>query len=396
MDSFQQGVEKGLQQRIQRSVTRTRAAYALGVLVVVYFFLTVVFGSRGGESEWFDMSDGRGTRGFGITRGGTGIDGFHKDKRVGGLPPSARRVYEDKDPLVYDDYDVDEFVLEEPHEVFNKERNKIVIVLGANIEGGVNRWKAPNEWSIERSSIVNKKKYAALHGYDLVIKDYTKSKRYSDDHREGWQKFDMIKSVMDEYANGDWFWYLDLRTFIMEPQLSVEEVVFDQLDELISRNLIYFNPSKLDLEVPFVHADEPINMILAQDCGGFNLHSFLVKKTSWTMTLFDLLFDPVVYLQQHTSWLNGEKNALEYYYNTFGWVRSRVAFVPTKLISALPKGACPDFKKDDAFFYNETTRDFVVDMVGCEFHRNCWDEMEYFKQLSTDLNKSWFKKLFRV
>jgi mannan polymerase II complex MNN10 subunit len=370
-------------------LTSRRALYAAVALTALYVLSSIVLA---GEEYSIDLNDGPGTKGFGITRGGTGLTGFQKNKRIGGLPPSARRAYEDKDSLVYDDYSVDSFS-EEDSEVFSREKNRIVIILGANLEGGVNKWKGPNEWSIERSSIWNKKTYASLHGYDLVIKDYTKAKKYSNDHREGWQKFDILKEVMDEYNNGDWFWYLDLHTLIMEPQLRIEDLIFANLNDTVTRDLLYFNPNSLQLDIPFTNYDEPINMILSQDCGGFNLHSFLIKKTSWSLTLIDTLFDPIVYLKKHTTWRNDEKNALEHYYDNFGWVRSRMGFIPTKLISSLPKGACPDYKNDQRFFYNETTRDFVVDMVGCDFNRNCWDEMEHFKQLSIDLHKNWFKKL---
>lgn len=355
--------------------------YIAGAFLVLYTFISLQKGDGN-----LDLNDGAGTSGFGITKGGTGINGFQKDKRTGGLPPAARRGYVDKDPFIFDDYSVDSFA-QEQHEVFDKDKNKIVIILGANLEGGVNKWKGPQEWSIERSSVLNKKKYAARHGYDLVIKDYTKAKKYSNSHREGWQKFDIIKGVMDEYDNGDWFWYLDLYTLIMEPQFKLEKLL-ENLNDTMTRSLMQFNPGSLDLDIPFVDNSEPVNMLLSQDCGGFNLHSFMVKKTQWSMTLFDTLFDPIVFLDKHSQWKNDEQNALEHYYNVLGWVRSRVAFLPSKTISALPKGACPD-SKDQRFFYNETTRDFVVDMVGCEFHRDCWDEMEYFKKLSADLHKSW-------
>lgn len=339
----------------------------------------------------FDLSDGPGTSGFGITKGGTGILGYQKDHRIGGLPPSARKPFENKDSLIYDDFDVDEY---KDTETFNKDKSKIVIILGANIEGGVNKWKGPNEWSIERSSILNKKYYARKHGYDLVIKDYTKVKKYSNEFREGWQRMDLIKEVFDEYSSGDWFWYIDLYTLVMEPQISLEKLIFEKINETITRDLNYFNPNELEIDIPFTNYDEPLNLILTQDCGGFNLQSFLIKKTQWSIALLDILFDPVVYLQNIANWKNGEKNALEYYYNNFGWIRSKIGFLPTRTISSLPKGACPDFEGDERFFYNESSRDFLVNMMGCEYNRNCWDEMEFFKQLSKDLHKKWFQKWF--
>jgi len=360
-------------------------------IISLYLLKTIIIDED--SSYLFDLSDGPGTKGYGITKGGTGNSGYQKDHRTGGLPPSARKIYHDKDNLQYEDYEIDFY---QETETFSKDKNKnkIIIILGANIEGGVNKWKGPNEWSIERSSILNKKHYAKKHGYDLVIKDYTKSKKYSKEFREGWQKFDMIKEVMDEYKPGDWFWYIDLYSLIMEPQISLENLIFDKINETITRDLNYFNPNELELDIPYINYNEPINLILTQDCGGFNLQSFLIKKTQWSLTLLDVLFDPVFYLQNIDYWKNGEKNALEYYFNEFGWIRSKIGFLPTKTISALPKGACPDFEGDERFFYNESSRDFLVNMMGCEYNRNCWDEMEFFKQLSKKLHQKWYQGWF--
>ncbi|KAH3664400.1 hypothetical protein WICMUC_005785 [Wickerhamomyces mucosus] len=383
-------IYKELVQPIKHQIKRHKFFSTVLAILFVYFILDsrVLFNSRKNFQYLYDLNDGRGTKGFGITKGGTGNLGYSKDHRVGGLPKIASL----DDKSNYGDFEIDLFD-QEQYESFNKDTNKIVIILGANLEGGVNKWKGPNEWSIERSSIVNKKYYANLHGYDLVIKDYTKAKKYSDEYREGWQKLDIIKEVFDEYSNGDWFWYIDLYTLIMEPQITLEELILNHINETIQRDISYFNPKDLDIEVPFTDYKEPINLILSQDCGGFNLQSFFIKKTKWSIALLDLLFDPVLYFKTHSAWKNGEKNALEYYYNKFGWVRSRIGFVPTRLISSLPKGACPDFEFDAALFYNETSRDFLVNMMGCEYNRNCWDEMEFFKKLSDNLHKSFLTKI---
>ncbi|CCH44850.1 putative alpha-1,6-mannosyltransferase MNN10 [Wickerhamomyces ciferrii] len=373
-------------QKIKKLVLKNPIISTLITIITIFLCKTYLFTED--SSYLFDLSDGPGTKGWGVTRGGTGNPGFHKDHRQGGLPPTARDQYQDKDGLIYQDYEIESGL---SGKTFDKKK-KIVIVLGANIEGGVNKWKGANEWSIERSSILNKKHYAQKHGYDLIIKDYTKAKKYSNEFREGWQKFDIIKQTFDQFSENDlWFWYIDLYTLIMEPEISLEKLIFNKIDEIVYRDLQYFNPNSLDLDIPYINYEEPLNLILTQDCGGFNLQSFLIKKTDWSITLLDLLFDPVFYLQNVEIWKNGERNALEYYYNKFGWIRSRVGFLPTKTISALPQGACPNNALDEQFFYNESSRDFLVNMMGCEYNRNCWDEMEFFKKLSKVLHKKWYQ-----
>lgn len=371
-------------------VIRNKIASVILCTLVLYFTLFY----SDGEKPVYDLSDGRSAKGYGIIKGGTGNLCYDKDHRIGGLPKITRF----EDSSIYEEFQREEatqFVEFDDTTAFDKEKNKIVIILGANIEGGVNRWKGPNEWSIERHSIANKKLYSQLHGYDLVVKDYTKYKKYSNEFREGWQKFDIIKEVMDEYNYGDWFWYVDLYTLIMEPEYSLEDLILQKMQQkLASRTVEYFNPNSLEVDVPLVDYSEPLDLLVAQDCNGFNLNSFLMRKTQWTMTLLDLLFDPVVYSVQHPKWTSGEKDALEYYFNKFAWIRSRVGFMPTRLMTSLAPGSCPDYEFDTSFFYNETSRDFLVNMMGCQNGRNCWEEMEQFKKISTDLRKSWYQRLF--
>lgn len=373
-----------IKHKIRRN--RKQIVYSILIICIFYFILKILFKEDIINYHLDPFYDGITSKGYGIIKGGTGFSGFQENHRVSGAPPSTRN----KDINTFDYID---FQFENT-ETYSS-NNKIIIVLGANLEGGVNKWKGPNEWSIERSSILNKKQYAVKHNYQLVIKDFTKSKKYSNENREGWQKFDIIKEVMNEVDNGDWIWYLDLYSLIMEQQIKLEDLIFNQLDKITTRDLSYFNPNGIDLDLPFLEKnDQPINLIISQDCGGFNLDSFLIKKTNWSNYLLDILFDPIIYLKNFSRWKNGEKNALEYYYSKYASIRSRIAFMPTRLISSLPKGACPDYPNDERFFYNETSRDFLVNMNGCQFYRNCWEEMEYFKNLKTKLHRSWFNRWF--
>ena len=97
-----------------------------------------------------------------------------------------------------------------PH--FNWSSGKYVIILAANEGGGVMQWKGAKEWSVERSSIANKKAYAERHGYHLAIKDVSAKKRYAHEWRESWEKVNIIKQTMRQFPNAEWFWWLDLHT----------------------------------------------------------------------------------------------------------------------------------------------------------------------------------------
>ncbi|KAH3679112.1 hypothetical protein WICPIJ_008720 [Wickerhamomyces pijperi] len=381
---------------VKRTVQQNKTTTVIICTLFLYF---VLFYGGSEERIVYDLSDGKSSKGYGIIKGGTGNLCYDKDRRVGGLPKVTRF----DDPSIYDEFERDtntEGMLPgtdfDDVEAFDKDRNKIVIIVGANLEGGVGKWKGPDDWALEKTSLVNKKLYAAQHGYDLVVKDFTKLKKYSNEFREGWQKFDLIKEVMDEYNYGDWFWYVDLNTLIMEPEYTLEDLVFQNMQQrLASRTVEYFNPNELTLDLPLIDYTEPLNLLLAQDCDGFNLNSFLIRKSHWSINLIDLLFDPVVYSVEHPKWTRGESNALEYYYNKFPSIRSRLGFLPTRLLASLGPGACSDYEFDSSFmFYNETSRDFLVNLKDCDAGRNCWEEMQQFSRISRDLHKSWYQRIF--
>lgn len=204
------------------------------------------------------------------------------------------------------------------------------------------------------------------------------------------------------FANLCRFWWLDLNTFIMEPGISLQQHLFDRLDKHTYRDINIYNPlsikhplndSYLDDETRSAVGDgkaASINMVIPQDCGGFNLGSFFVKRSIWTDRLLDIWWDPVGYEQKHMEWEHKEQDALEYMYRNQPWVRPHVAFVPQRRINSFPMGACggDDGISNPKIHYSEKDRDFLVNMAGCEWGRDCWGEMYGFRQLSNRLNRS--------
>lgn len=273
--------------------------------------------------------------------------------------------------------------------LFRSKDPKVVIILAANEGGGVLKWKLPQEWLVERSLIANKKQYAKRHGYGLTIKDMTIKKRYSHEWRELWEKVDIMKQTMRQYPNTEWFWWLDLHTYIMENQLSLESHFLNDLENLTYRTLETFNPLNLPVDTPYTDFNSPIDMIITQDCGGFNLGSFLMRRLDWSEMLLDIWWDPAMYEQMHMKWEHKEQDALETLYLTQPWIRERVGFLPLRKINAFPPGACSEQADDPQFFFKNN--DFVVNMAGCEYGRDCWKEMEHYKALLKKLHKSWWK-----
>jgi len=235
---------------------------------------------------------------------------------------------------------------------------------------------------------------------------------------------------------------MDLNTFIMEPTYSLQAHIFDHIEANTYRDLNIYNPLHIqhppngtsgDPNAPrFANYLDPetlsavgdgdpasINLIVPQDCGGFNLGSFFVRRSAWTDRLLDIWWDPVFYEQRHMEWEHKEQDALEYIYTNQPWIRPHVAFIPQRMVNAfpngacgddrgLPEGGCPSWRSASALVgegvdlkecgvqgihYQEKERDFVVNMAGCEWGRDCWGEMYNFRQLSNKLNRGRWERV---
>ncbi|TVY81405.1 putative alpha-1,6-mannosyltransferase MNN10 [Lachnellula suecica] len=269
-----------------------------------------------------------------------------------------------------------------------------------NQGGGVMEWKGAREWAIERDSVRNKRKYANRWGYELEIVDMSTKKRYAHEWRESWEKVDTIRNCLRKYPDAEWFWWMDLNTFVMEPSYSLQSHIFNNLAANTYRDINEYNP--LNITHPFAspHLDEDarspngdgkassINLIIPQDCSGFNLGSFFIKRSAWTDRLLDVWWDPVGYEQKHMEWEHKEQDAMEFLYINQPWIRPHTAFIPQRKINSFPPGACSENGEDTRIHYNEKDRDFVVNMAGCEWGRDCWGEMYNYRELSNFLNRN--------
>ncbi|KAL4927083.1 putative alpha-1,6-mannosyltransferase subunit [Aspergillus undulatus] len=281
---------------------------------------------------------------------------------------------------------------------------KFVIIVESNVEGGVMEWKGAREWAIERNSITNKKEYARRWGYELETANMLAKKRYSHEWRQGWEKVDILREAMRKYPNAEWFWWLDLNTYIMEHSYSLQGHLFNRLDEIVYRNINEYNPlnithpptepylDKLTRSAEGDNKPSSIHFLLSQDCGGFNLGSFFVHRSIWSEWLLDIWWDPLMYEQRHMQWEHKEQDALEYLYTNQPWIRSSVAFLPQRYINSFPPGACGD-TLDPAVHYTEDARDFVVNMAGCDYGRDCWNEMYQYREYSKWLNRTAWERI---
>lgn len=212
----------------------------------------------------------------------------------------------------------------------------------------------------------------------------------------------MLQPLFDMIANVARFWWLDLNTYIMELSYPLQEHLFHDLDQKAYRDINEWNPLNISHPLTDPYLDEEalspigdgkansINLLLSQDCSGFNLGSFLVRRSAWTERLLDIWWDPVLYEQKHMQWAHKEQDALEQMYESHPWVRQHTGFLPQRMINAFPPAACGDDTKQNntRFHYNEHHHDFLVNMAGCEFGRDCWGEMFHYREFGYWLNRN--------
>jgi mannan polymerase II complex MNN10 subunit len=189
----------------------------------------------------------------------------------------------------------------------------------------------------------------------------------------------------------------------MEPSYSLQSHILNDIEGNTYRDINLHNPLNITHPPPIPYLDpislsptgdnktSSINIIIPQDCAGFNLGSFLIRRSAWTDRLLDIWWDPVLYEQKHMEWEHKEQDSLEHLYTTQPWIRSHVAFIPQRRLNSFPPGACGD-GSDPNVHYQERDRDFVVNMAGCEWGRDCWSEMYHYRQLSNWLNRTWWEK----
>ena len=114
----------------------------------------------------------------------------------------------------------------------------------------------------------------------------------------------------------------------MEPSVSLQSHIFNKLAKVTYRDINVYNPLNVthppsttkypyltELEKSPIGDGHPssINLIIPQDCGGFNLGSFFVRRSEWSERLLDIWWDPVSYEQLHMDWEHKEQDALVYF-----------------------------------------------------------------------------------
>jgi len=83
----------------------------------------------------------------------------------------------------------------------------------------------------------------------------------------------------------------------MEPSRSLDSQIFSRLDKIAVRDIsATHNPLNIS-HIAHVDTSRPMDILISQDCGGFNLGSFLIRRSQFTRRVLDMWWDPIFYEQ---------------------------------------------------------------------------------------------------
>lgn len=103
-----------------------------------------------------------------------------------------------------------------------------------------------------------------------------------------------MRHALTQYPDATYFWYVDVDTFIMNPQLSIEKDVMDAAK--LEASMLVDHPVVPPDSIikTFTHlSGEDIDFVLTQDKGGLATSSFVLRNSEWTRFLLETWFDPI-------------------------------------------------------------------------------------------------------
>ncbi|KAF3765844.1 family 34 glycosyltransferase [Cryphonectria parasitica EP155] len=186
----------------------------------------------------------------------------------------------------------------------------------------------------------NRKLYAERHGrispssgyitFFPQVGDYDLKKSPS-----SWTKIVAMRHAMTKFPDASYLWYVDVDTFIMNPQISVDRDVMA--------------PAKLEATMIVDHPVVPpdsiihtfshlgggdVDLVLTQDKEGLVTSSFVLRNSEWSRYLLETWFDPIY---RSYNFQKAETHALEHIVQWHPTILSRLALVPQRTINSYSK-----------------------------------------------------------
>ncbi|KAJ4414290.1 putative alpha-1,6-mannosyltransferase mnn11 [Gnomoniopsis sp. IMI 355080] len=179
----------------------------------------------------------------------------------------------------------------------------------------------------------NRKLYADRHGYATFfpqVGDYDLNHAPS-----SWTKVVAMHHALTKYPDATYFWYVDVDTFIMNPQMSVEKDVMAaaKLEETMLVDLPVVPPDSIIKT--FSHlSGKDVDLVLTQDKEGLATSSFVLRNSEWARFLLETWFDPIY---RSYNFQKAETHALEHIVQWHPTILSKLALVPQRILNSYAK-----------------------------------------------------------
>ncbi|KAJ3090750.1 alpha-1,6-mannosyltransferase [Quaeritorhiza haematococci] len=159
-------------------------------------------------------------------------------------------------------------------------------------------------------SVQNKRYYAKLHGYAFImdtIIDFDRSPY--------WSKMITLHAAMHSMPWIKWFWWIDLDTLILQPQISLEELILNKYDK---------HPRGIEFIIP----------VDCQGPGNLNAGSFLLRNSRWAARFMRTVYEPS---WAALNWNNPEQDTMKHFVMTdYAGYGSKTAIIPMRVFDSFP------------------------------------------------------------
>jgi hypothetical protein len=109
-----------------------------------------------------------------------------------------------------------------------------------------------------------------------------------------WSKVVAIRHAMAKFPECYYFWYLDQDSFVMNPQLTIEDHVMksSRLEKLMIKDQPVVPPDSIIKT--FTHLKgQNVDFVVTQDKEGLSVGSFVLRNGDWAKFFVETWFDPI-------------------------------------------------------------------------------------------------------
>ncbi|KAK1782916.1 galactosyl transferase GMA12/MNN10 family-domain-containing protein [Copromyces sp. CBS 386.78] len=179
----------------------------------------------------------------------------------------------------------------------------------------------------------NRLKYAEKHGYGTF---FVKASDY--DLRGApisWASLPAVRHAMTMFPDASYIWYLDQNSFIMNPNLKIEEHVMkpSRLEELMIKDHPVVPPDSIIKTFSHLKGHD-VDFVLTQDKDGLSSSSFVVKNGEWAKFFIETWFDPIY---RSYNFQKAEQHALEHIVQWHPTILAKLALVPQRILNSYSK-----------------------------------------------------------